>query len=115
MIVVFMLQERTFSYTGHCFEAIAYFLSIVFLQNCHLRFLKSFSHMRNATVNDTTYILSHKIKFSNLFSEHGQLSVRRTLILVPTVSVLERVDCMFFLILFLLKDVQEPNLAKFFT
>ena len=88
-----MLWERTFSYTGHCFEAIAYFVSIVFLQNRHLRFLKSFCHMQNATVNDTTYIFPHKIKFSIFFSELGQLSIRRTLILVPTVSVLERVDC----------------------
>ena len=62
-----MLWERTFAYTGHYFEAIAYFLFIVFLQNRHLRFLKPSSHMRNATANDTTYILSHKIKFRFFF------------------------------------------------
>ena len=88
-----MLWETTLSYAGHCFEVIANFLCIVFLQNRHLRFLKSFSHMRNATVNDTTYIFSHINQIFESFSELGQLSISRTLILVPTVSVLERVGC----------------------
>ena len=98
IIVDFRLWERTFSYTGHCFEAKVFFLSIVFLQNHHLRFLKSFSHMRNATVNDSTYILSHKSNFLFFIQTLPTLhktdtSIKRRLILVPTVSVLERVDC----------------------
>ena len=83
IIVVSRLWERTFSYTGHCFEATAYFLSIVFLQNRHLRFLKSFSHMRDATVNDSTYILLHKSNFQFFFRTLPTLhkmdtSIRRT-------------------------------------
>ena len=46
---------------------------------------------RDAAVNDPMYVLSPKSDF--LKSEFGQLSVRQTLILVLTVSVLERVDC----------------------
>ena len=41
----------------------------------------------------TLRISSHINQIFDFFSELGQLSIRRTLILVPTVSVLERIDC----------------------
>ena len=54
--------------------------------------------MRDATVNDSTYILSHKSNFWFFIQTRPTLhktdtSIKRRLILVPTVSVLERVDC----------------------